>query len=129
MRYKTLPYTEKRKRKKKSLQGNQNPKKVLTFVSFMDSGVSYRDTTCEADSTSTKQCISSKKNYQIMGDSFFGSDDMIDTGDDVDFMYREDLEGMRREKKPTRRRKSLFTFTECFEFLKLFKLCLYSSSR
>ena len=94
----------------------------------MDSGVSYRDTTCEADSTSTKQCISSKKNYQIMGDSFFGSDDMIDTGDDLDFMYREDLEGMRREKKPTRRRKNLFTFTTCFEFLKLFKLCLLCPS-
>ena len=90
----------------------------------MDSGVSCRDTACEADSTSTKQCISSKKNYQIMGDSFFGSDDMIDTGDDVDSKYREDFEGMIREKKPSRRRKSLFTFTKCFEFLKLFKLCL-----
>ena len=124
MRARIKPYP-KNKKLFHSLQGNQK----LSFVSFMDSGVSHRDSACEADSTSTKPCISSKKNYQIMGDSFFGSDDMIDTGDDVDYTYREDLEGMRREKKPSKRRKSLFTFTECFEFLKLFKLCLYSSSR
>ena len=122
MQYKTLTYAE--KRKKKIICKETKTQKKLSFVSFMDSGVSCRDTACEADSTSTKQCISSKKNYQIMGDSFFGSYDMIDTGDDVDSKYREDFEGMIREKKPSRRRKSLFTFTKCFEFLKLFKLCL-----
>lgn len=126
MQYKTLPYTGK---KKFSAGKPKTKNSSLSFVSFRGSGVSYRDSACEAENTSTKQCISSKKNYQIIRDSLFGSDDMIDTGDDVDFMYREDLEVMRREKKPSRRRKNLFTFTKCFEFLKLFKLCLLCPSQ
>lgn len=74
-----------------------------------------------------RACYASKKN-DIMGDSFFGTDDLKDTSDDedVDFMYREEEDGecMRRGNSTenfNRRRRSWLTWTGCFEFLKLFK--------